>query len=408
MQTRQNHQRNQFRVVLAFQGGGALGAYQAGVYQALHEHNLVPEWVVGTSIGAINAAIIAGNEPDKRLAQLQSFWDGIALDDVFHGAQTSDWMQQFNVWHAMLRTLTFGVPGFFLTRPLNPFALGLAVQPEVAGFYDTSALRETLNRLVDFNYINRKDSMRLTASAVRVTSGELANFDSAHSTLNLEHIMASCAIPPGFPAVRIDNQLYWDGGLYSNTPLETVLDDEPRINTLCFMVDLWCPTGEEPKTFGEVQTREKDVRFFSRSQRHIEAYREKHNLRRAVNALYNSLKELGAPSPTLQKLGALGCGTTMHVVRLMYPGHDWSMSTKDINFSRGSIQWRWQQGLQDASLALKQARWLNPVPANTGIIVHDLGHDENLVNIHDKKSQHDEKLNKKDSTGSRSKHNIPN
>jgi len=197
-------------------------------------------------------------------------------------------------------------------------------------------------------------------------------FDSARQRLSAEHVMASGALPPGFPPVRIDGELYWDGGLYSNTPLELVLEDEPRRDTLCFMVELWRGNGPEPGSLGEVQTRQKDIVFASRSTRHIEAYRRMHDLRHAVRTLYAALPPELRESPELRSLGSVGCGTTMHIVRLVYPGHDWKMASKDVNFSRGSIEWRWQQGLRDAERALARAPWQEAVSPEAGVLVHEL------------------------------------
>ena len=364
------------RVALVLQGGGALGAYQAGVYQALHERDLAPDWVVGTSIGAINAALIAGNPPDARLPRLREFWQGVARDDLLDMERVPDTLRRSNTWLASLDAGMRGVPGFFSPRWFSPFAAGLAVAPESASFYDTGALSETLERLVDFRHLAAGDAMRLTVSAMRVTSGELVCFDSARERLEPAHIMASGALPPGFPPVRIAGEQYWDGGLYSNTPLDIVLDDEPRADTLCFMVDLWRAEGEEPRTLDEVQTRQKDVMFASRSNQHIEDYRRTHDLRRAVRALHARLPQKQQLDPELQKMAALGCDSTMHIVRLPYPGQDWHMASKDINFSKGSIEWRWQRGYRDASRAIAQAGWLAPTPPHCGVVVHELAEGE--------------------------------
>lgn len=263
---------SQSRIALVLQGGGALGAYQAGIFQALDENRFAPDWVVGTSIGALNAAIIAGNEPHMRLLRLRDFWDRVAHRDSIDMSKVPDSVRKLNTWLAAADVTMRGVPGFFSPRILSPFMAGLPVAPDAASFYDTSPLAETLRELVNFDYLNTKDGMRMTVNAVQVTTGDLVSFDNSKQTLGPRHIMASGALPPGFPAIRIDGELYWDGGLFSNTPMETVLEDEPRRNTLCFMVDLWSPDGDEPGTFEEVQTRQKDVMFASRSKRHIDQY----------------------------------------------------------------------------------------------------------------------------------------
>lgn len=363
---------NKLRIALVLQGGGALGAYQAGVFQALNENGLQPDWVVGTSIGAINAAIIAGNTEHERLPRLQSFWHGLARRDLIDMRQVPDTARKSNILFATFDAVMRGVPGFFRPRAFNPFAAGLPVEPEAASFYDTRELADTLRQMVDFERLHAPESPRLTVSAMQVTSGELACFDSRHQRVGIEHVMASGALPPGFPPVRIDGKLYWDGGLYSNTPLELVLDDEPRTDTLCFMVDLWSADGPEPRTLDEVQTRQKDVTFASRSQRHIEEYRRLHNLRNAVHAMHAKLPATARKLAEIQEMAGTGCNTTMHIVRLPYGGKDWHLPCKDVNFSSGSIQWRWDQGYRDACRAIAQAGWHAPQPAHIGVVVHEL------------------------------------
>ena len=360
------------RVALVLQGGGALGAYQAGIYQGLQEHGLTPDWVVGTSIGAINAAIIAGNKPDDRVTRLEEFWHGVARYDMFDMKKIPDSVRQFNTWLSSLAVVMRGAPGFFMPRPFSLFASGLQVLPEQASYYDTSELKNTLARLVDFDYLNMVRDMRLTVSAVQVTTGKLRHFDNSRQKIRIEHLMASGALPPGFPGMRVDGDLYWDGGLYSNTPLEIVLDEEPRVDTLCFMVDLWSAKGPEPRTLDEVGTRTKDITFASRSKRHIDAYLQIHALRHTIRALHERLTPEQKKESDLQELAAMGSDSTMHIVHLAYAGRDWNMASKDINFARGSIQWRWDQGYRDVTRALKEACWLEPVAASTGLVVHEL------------------------------------
>jgi NTE family protein len=361
------------RIALVLQGGGALGAYQAGVYQAMHENNLTPDWVVGTSIGAINAAIIAGNEREFRIERLREFWDSVSHTDLINLQQVPDSTRQLATWMTTMDTFARGVPGFFTPRPFNPFAIGLAVPPEEASFYNTEELRTTLNKYVDFDYLNNKDAgIRLTISAVKVTCGTLVKFDTDNQSISAEHVMASGALPPGFAPVRVDGDLYWDGGLYSNTPLEAVLNDEPRQDTLCMMVDLWHADGPEPRTLEEVQTRQKDVTFASRSQRHIEAYLKQYQLRKLARELYERLPpDLRKPGDRKQ-LAELGADSTIHIVRLPYAGRDWNMASKDVNFSRGSIQWRWEQGYQDAMRGIEVSKGCPFQVSDTGVVVHEL------------------------------------
>jgi NTE family protein len=358
-------------VALVLQGGGALGAYQAGVYQALYEHNLTPDWVVGTSIGAINAAIIAGNPRETRLARLKQFWDRVGQPDILDMQKIPDASRQLNIWLATMETYARGVPGFFAPRPFNPFAMGLPVKPEDASFYDTGELAKTLAELIDFDYLNNADGIRLTVSALKVICGSLVNFDSRKQAIGIPHIMASGALPPAFAPVRVDGDLYWDGGLYSNTPLETVLEDEPRRNTICVMVDLWLADGNEPTTQEEVQTRQKDVTFASRSQAQIDSYLRSTQLRRTARSLYERLPPALRKPADLKSLQELGDATTVHVMRLQYTGRDWNMASKDVNFSRGSITWRWEQGYNDALAALKACNNALFEPSDAGIVIHD-------------------------------------
>jgi NTE family protein len=360
------------RIVLVLQGGGALGAYQAGVYQALHEHELVPDWIVGTSIGAINAALIAGNEQGKRLQRVKAFWDRVAHPDMVDMSKVSDEQRRAAIRLNTIDTILRGVRGFFAPRLLSGFPFGMNVAPEEASFYDTGELRATLEELVDFDYLNAEGGMRLTVNAVNVTTGELAHFDSHDGQLCADHVRASGSLPPAFAPVRIDGKLYWDGGLFSNTPLESVLNELPKGNTLCFMVDLWSAEGPEPTTLDQVLTRQKDVTYASRSRRHLADYERTYQLQRKLRELYAQLPPECRTSDEIGKLAALGCDCTLHVVRLPYAGRDWHMAAKDVNFSKGSIEWRWDQGYADAMRALKHAGWLQQVTEDTAVVVHEL------------------------------------
>jgi len=361
------------RVALVLQGGGALGAYQAGVYQALHEHGLTPDWVVGTSIGAVNGAIIAGNERATRLERLRTFWDEVAHSDLLDMRKVPDPARRLNTMFTTLDSVAKGVPGLYTLRWFNPFFAGWPVEAESASFYDTGPLEETLTRLVDLQCLNASSGIRLTVSAIKVTCGRLENFDTARQPVSIKHVMASGALPPGFPPVRIDGDLYWDGGLYSNTPLETVLADEPRVDTICFMVDLWSADGPEPNTLEQVYTRQKDVLYASRSRRHIDAYLRGYRLRRLIRTLQKKIPDHMLSEEERRELEKVGTDTTMHIVRLAYAGRDWQMASKDINFSRGSIQWRWEQGYQDAMRAIEHASWHDEAPEGAGVLVHEFG-----------------------------------
>jgi NTE family protein len=368
---------DKLRIVLVLQGGGALGAYQAGVYQAMHEHDLVPDWIVGTSIGAINAALIAGNHKADRLHRVKAFWDRVAHPDGVDMAKISDEQRRANIRLTTADTVMRGVPGFFSPRYFSAFPLGLEVPPEDASFYDTTPLRATLEELIDFDYLNGPGGIRLTINAVKVTTGQLIRFDSCKDDLCADHVRASGSLPPAFPPVRIDGELYWDGGLYSNTPLESVLRELPEGDTLCFMVDLWSARGAEPVTMDEVNVRQKDVTYASRSQRHIEDYINTYRMQQKLREMFARLPESVRAAADREDLALLGCDATLHIVRLPYAGHDWHMAAKDANFSKGSIEWRWDQGYRDALRALKHAGWLRLVTDESVVVVHELpSHDE--------------------------------
>lgn len=359
-------------IVLVLQGGGALGAYQAGVYQAMHEHDLVPDWIVGTSIGAINAALIAGNRQENRLTRVRQFWDRVSHDDNFNMNWVGEDLRRSNIWLNTVDTVLKGAPGFFKPRMFSGFSLGMKVAPEHASFYDTSPLNDTMQELVDFDYLNRDKDIRLTITAVNVGTGDLTHFDSHSGNLCADHVRASGSLPPAFAGVRIDGELYWDGGLYSNTPLESVLRELPKGDTLCFMVDLWSADGAEPDNIEAVRTRLKDVTYASRSRRHIEDYALTHRMQRKLRELYARVPPESCTGKDEKDLLELGCASTLHIVRLPYGGHDWNMAAKDINFSKGSINWRWDQGYADAMRALNSALWLQHVTDDTSVVVHEL------------------------------------
>lgn len=357
------------RIALVLQGGGALGAYQVGVFEALDAAGLCPQWFAGTSIGAINAAIMAGNKPRSRLNKLIEFWDGISRPDGWaSGWGEGDLRKLANQWHA-LETVFQGQPGFFQPRPLSPW-LAPAGTPEAVSYYDTAPLIDTLRDVIDVAEINR-GTVRLSVGAVDVATGRQRYFDSARESISIAHVMASGALPPAFAAVEIDGDRYWDGGVVSNTPLDVVLDDEPRVSTLCFMVDLWDRVGPVPASMDDVLEREKDIRYASRSERHIAAYRRTHNLRRAVTALWNKLPATARADPTLEQLSWLGCTTTMQIVHLIYQNTKYETASKDYEFSRASIAEHRAAGHRDAKRALDERPWEKPLPPHQGVVVHE-------------------------------------
>ena len=345
------------QIVLVLQGGGALGAYQVGVYQALHEAGIEPDWVIGTSIGAINGAIIAGNKPEDRLPRLLELWTRFEQKPQLQALQ-------------YLATFVGGIPGFFSPRVPAWGGWQARVGLDAASYYSTAPLRETLARLVDPEILG--DPIRLTVGAVNVKSGELRYFDSRDAALGLEEVMASAALPPGFPAVRVDGEAYWDGGLYSNTPLEAVLDDDPRRDSVIFSVNVWQPTGHEPESIWQVLAREKDIRYATRDDSHIARQKQIHRLRHVIRELAKSLPTEKQKDPACRELAAWGCGTTMHVVRLLAPALEDENYMKDIDFSAADIRFRCQAGRSDARRMIERAPWSAPADAMEGIIVHEL------------------------------------
>ena len=355
------------QVVLVLQGGGALGAYQAGVYQGLMEGGIEPDWVIGTSIGAINGALIAGNAPEHRLERLQEFWGRLGNRRTFDEAWSSAF---FAGALANLHTITQGVAGFFQANPHAPWGIHFPVGIERAAFYTTEPLQRTLGELVDFDHLNRRQT-RLTVGAVNVRSGEMRYFDSRDMALGPAHIMASGALPPGFPAVRIDGEPYWDGGLYSNTPVEVVLDDNPRRDSLIISVNMWQPNGSEPGTIWQVLGRQKDIQYASRGKSHVMRQEQIHRLRHVIRELGSRLSDAQQNDPEVRELLGYGCGTTMHLVRLLSPRLDREDHTKDIDFTRAGIRTGWQAGYEHAQRVIAEQPWVCHVDPLQGVLIHE-------------------------------------
>src|SRR5437868_9598943 len=336
------------QVVLVLQGGGALGSYQAGVYQALHEAAIEPDWIIGTSIGAINASLIAGNAPHNRLSRLREFWKRMEQNPVWN---FRDIFPGFNEKLSYWSTVTNGIPGFFRPNPLAHAGDLYPLGADQAGYYSTLPLEKTLTELVDFDLVNQCRP-RLTVGAAHVRTSQMRYFDSRDAELGVKHIMASGALPPAFPAIRIDGELYWDGGILSNTPTEAVFDDNPRRNSLIFAVHLWNPAGLEPTTMAEVLNRHKDVQYSSRVASHIARQRQVHRLRHVISELAKLIPEDARNAARVKDLTEYGCLTRMHVVRLLAPRLDNENHTKDIDFSPTGIRLRWEAGHADTMRAL--------------------------------------------------------
>jgi NTE family protein len=358
------------KIALVLQGGGALGSYQAGVYAALADANYQPDWVAGISIGGINAAIIAGNPPETRVAQLRSFWEQITATAVGWPLGSFEALASVHQRVYAQAALLFGQPGFFAPRKALEW---ISPAPPIS-YYDTNALKATLERLVDFDRINAADEPRLSVGAVNVRTGRFAYFDSTKITIRPEHIMASGALPPGFPAVEIDGEHYWDGGVVSNTPLAYVLDQLPRRSRLTFQVDVFQAYGPVPTTLEGVAEREKDIRYASRTRMNTDIHAYKHEVRHAINELIELLPPELANTPEAQKLYRLGCVTQMDIVQLIYRPMTPQGSQKDYEFSRTTMEQRWDQGLLDAQQTLAAAPWLAPKGKEVGVRVFDVWH----------------------------------
>ena len=356
--------------ILVLQGGGALGAYQAGVFESMLRLGQAPQWVAGISIGAINAALIAGNPPDRRLARLREFWE-LVTTPIAGGAfalvgADRETQNQNNATMAML----FGAIGFFSPRvppaPFQPRGTAAAIS-----YYDTEPLRLTLERLVDFDLLNGR-SVRLSVGAVNVRSGNFAYFDSANERLDVRHVMASGALPPGFPPVEIGGEQYWDGGLVSNTPLQYVLDQSGTRRRVVFQVDLFPARGELPETLGEVTEREKDIRYSSRTRMNTTIELQQQAIAQAARRLVEKLPPALRDDPDAKALAALRCEAEVAVVHLIYRSKHYESNSKDYEFSRLSMQEHWQAGRVDTTRTLNDPRWTHRKRSATGVHVYDL------------------------------------
>jgi len=354
------------QTVLVLQGGGALGAYQVGVYEALHEVGIAPRWVIGTSIGAINAALIVGSKPDERLDKLHEFWGRVTNDMLVPGGLPA-WLA--TATRNML-AISAGVPSFFSPNPLAFAGPHYNLGPESAGYYSVSPLRRTLEDLIDVEQLNSGEA-RITVGASCVRTAEMRYFDSRDMPLSIDHIMASGALPPGFPPVRIDGELYWDGGILSNTPVEVVFDDNPRKSGLVFAVHIWNPHGPEPETMWEVMNRQKDVQYSSRAAAHIKRQRQLHRMRHVIAELTKMVPEEKRRDNRFGEMASYGCLTRMHVVRLLAPALDHEDHSKDIDFSAGGIRRRREAGYSDTMKTLENAPWRAPVDEIEGFILHE-------------------------------------
>jgi|HubBroStandDraft_1064217.scaffolds.fasta_scaffold06091_3 NTE family protein len=443
---RKSHQAQQRppfeRIALLLQGGGALGAYQAGVYQALAEAHIHPDWVAGISIGAINSALIAGNPPGLRIEKLREFWELVTSASLHGGAEPfaaparshplrdllreamaaaaslgatsfaliSD--QQLaaqvdglrGVWEGLAArafsgwspdggcalprgdvarslanqmsaafALAFGAPGFFAPRLPLPW-LQPAGTLEATSYYDTTPLKATLERLVDFDRIN-SGAMRFSIGAVNVLTGNFVYFDNATHVIGPEHVMASGALPPGFAPVEIEGEYYWDGGLVSNTPLHWVLESEPRQDTLAFQVDLWSARGVFPRSMPEVMTRQKEIQYSSRTRAASDRFKHGQKLRHAFSTLLRKLPQELRDTPEFALLSPSASHKVYNLVQLIYRSKRYEGNSKDYEFSRPSMEEHWRAGHQDTIRTLRHPEVLERPTSTEGVLTFDLAYD---------------------------------
>ena len=354
--------------MLVLQGGGALGSYQAGVYQALHEAGIEPDWIIGTSIGAINASLIAGNAPQNRLSRLREFWKKMEQNPVW---SFRDVFPGFNEKLSYWSTVTNGIPGFFRPNALAHAGDSYPLGADRAGYYSTAPLEQTLNDLVDFKLVNACKP-RLTVGAAHVRSSEMRYFDSRDCELGVKHIMASGALPPAFPAIRIDGELYWDGGILSNTPTEAVFDDNPRKNSLIFAVHLWNPVRRRADhDGGGAEPPQGRAVFLAGSPARSRASSRRTGCAMSSTSLQRRLPEAERNSEAVRELAGYGCPTRMHVVRLLAPQLECETHTKDIDFSPSGIMQRWDAGYRHTKAVLDRKPWIGEFDPLSGVILHE-------------------------------------
>ena len=358
------------RIALVLQGGGALGAYQVGVYEALHEAGIEPDWVCGVSIGAINSAIIAGNPPERRLERLKIFWERITARKVWHYTPDGDVYRKARNLTSTFMTTTLGQPGFFKPHDVNPW-FSPAGARTATSYYDTSPLRETLLELVDFDLINSR-KVHFAVGAVNVLSGNFLYFDNKNEVIGPEHVMASGALPPALPMVKIGTDHFWDGGIVSNTPLQHLLDQDDKLNSLVFQVDLFSARGTLPRDIQEVMARHKDIVYSSRTRHNTDVYKQMNNLK---TDLYKALRKV--PEERLSEherslRDRLADLPEITILQMIYQQKAYEGDSKDHEFSATSMREHWQSGLEDTRRTLKRRDWLTLPEQGMGIVIHDV------------------------------------
>ncbi len=362
-------------IALLLQGGGALGAYQGGVFQALDEAGIHPDWVAGISIGAINSAIIAGNAPEKRVEKLRAFWEHITLSHPFdmshllQGDLAQDVVKRLYAGTAVVQ----GIEGFFKPRMVSPW-FAPAGASGATSFFDTAPLKATLEEFADFDRINHCD-MRFSVGAVNVRSGNFVHFDNERYTITPEHIMASGALPPSFAAVEIEGEFYWDGGLVSNTPLDWVLNQDEQEDTLAFQVDLWSATGDIPADISHVATRQKEIQYSSRTRASTNRFREMQKRRYAVANLLDQLPKELKNSPDAKMLQPLTVRKVYNIVHLIHRSHKHDGEFKDYEFSRATMEDNWLAGYNDTVRTLRHEQVLKRPEGGQSVQTFDMTRD---------------------------------
>jgi NTE family protein len=358
------------RTALVLQGGGALGAYQAGVYEALDEAGIGIDWVSGISIGAINAAIVAGNPVERRVARLRQFWETVTSHSDLPILEWGYKSRQVINRISSLTAMASGQNGFFVPR-FPPACVRPHGADGAASVYDTSPLRGTLEQVIDFDYLN-SNAMRLSVGAVNIRLGNFVYFDSLERRIGPEHVMASGALPPGFPAIVIDGEPYWDGGLVSNTPLSYVLDTGNDEDTLIFQVDLFSARGHMPGDLFEVEQRRKQISYSSRTRLNTDHHRQVHALKRAVVELFERIPAEYRQDEHMRSLRDLGGGHAVSIVHLIYRQRRYELHSSDYEFSRASMKEHWQAGLDDTRRSLRAPDWRRAADSSNGVRVFDL------------------------------------
>ncbi len=378
---------NYHRTALVLQGGGALGSYQAGVLQGMHEAGIHPTWVAGISIGALNSAIIAGNPPEKRVEKLREFWETIcrppstviramfsALDMFGPAGATMRDMAQNSAEKmfgsiAAIHAVIEGQHGFFTPRPLAPGS----GTPATTSFYETNAVIKTLERLADFDRINQSGEMRVSVGATNVRTGNFVYFDNSQIKLTPEHFLASGALPPGFPAVEIDGEFYWDGGCVTNTPLEYVLNDLPRADTLVFQIDLWSASGPVPTNLFQIMERMKDIQYSSKTRGVTNSI---HALQQLRQTLWDTIERIPASvrkkDPWFDELAERLYGARYNCIHLIYKNKPSEGHYKDVEFSYRTMNAHWESGLEDVRHTLENPKCLDLPPPGENFVTYDV------------------------------------